>query len=58
MAKTYANEHPRYKKKDDKKAVKVAKLTADDKLSLKRFGKLYNELTSEEQNALYYFENI
>jgi|ETN02SMinimDraft_4_1059925.scaffolds.fasta_scaffold01064_12 hypothetical protein len=38
--------------------VRTAGLSGDDKLALKRFGKLFNELTDKEKNALYYSENI
>jgi len=38
--------------------VKTADLSGDDKLALKRFGKLFDELTDKEKNAIYYSENI
>ena len=44
MAKTYANEHPKYKKKDNKKAVKVAEASSLDSLALGMFGVPYDQL--------------
>jgi hypothetical protein len=44
MAKTYANEHPKYKKKDNKKAVKVAEASSLDSTAIGMFGVPYDQL--------------
>ena len=44
MAKTYANEHPKYKKKDNKKVVKVAKASSLDSTAMSMFGMPYDQL--------------
>ena len=42
--KNYANEHPKYKKKDNKKAVKVAEASSLDSLAIGMFSVPYDQL--------------
>jgi len=44
VLKTYANEHPKYKKKDNKKAVKVTEASSLDPLAIDMFGVPYDQL--------------
>ena len=44
MAKTYANEHPKYKKKDNKKAVKITEASSLDSIAIGMFGVSYDQL--------------